>query len=789
MKTISRFSLLALAIMVLGLTPFSPSPRRGHRYQPPQIQLPPTLNPIPAQQRSARPDVPGLVVTDLNHGVTATDLVNALVGTGVTISNVTYTGNTRAAGLFTGGAAIIGFDGGIVLDSGSVQTLVDDLPCAGGVEGPNDCYEPVDANSTTFDLPGDSDLTLLSGFPTFDAAVLEFDFVPQFSVVQFQYVFASDEYSDYSNTPFNDVFAFFVNGVNCALVPGTTEPVSVNTINNGNDAGGDPTPHHPEFFIDNVRPTVTIDTQMDGLTPVFTCTANVSPGVSNHMKLAIADASDHVLDASAFLKAQSLVSSTVITTSLIGGGQSGPRITVLPGTVVTDTATLSGPNAAFATGTVNYKVFSDPNCGTLFADAGTKNVSNGQLPNSDPVLFNALGMYYWQASYSGDALNDPSSSACVEETVNVSNQIPSPTPTSTPTPTPTGTPSNVKISGKIFYCSDPLRGPVKDVMLTLTGAMSDSTLSELNGEYEFSSLPSGGSYEVTPNKTALAPGTHGINTIDIVATQRHFLNIGTPLAGCRLTAANVNGDSGVNTIDVVAIQRFYLGQSIGIANVGRYQFTPQSRSYEGIVSNQTDQDYDALIFGDVADPLVEPATGPSRPAAIFGPNTRDIAATITVVTVPRVPADRFATDGNSIVVTTTTLDPKHNLVGFQGDLTFDERVVNFEGNPVENTGLTVGNWNVAGNVLAGPGPIRTLRISGYSTDFKPLSGEGALFGLRINRPSKGTGTTLLLWASPPNNFIFIDADLNTHLPTIATPGGNGFPIPNVRPDALAYTKQ
>ena len=139
---------------------------------------------------------------------------------------------------------------------------------------------------------GDVDLSSLAGFPTFDATVLEFDFVPQNPTVQFRYVFSSEEYSDFSNTIFNDVFGFYVNGQNCALVPGTGEPVSVNTINNGNDNGGDTTPHHPELFIDNVRPSPSIDTEMDGLTVVLTCSANVNVGQQNHMKLATADASD-----------------------------------------------------------------------------------------------------------------------------------------------------------------------------------------------------------------------------------------------------------------------------------------------------------------------------------------------------------------------------------------------------------------------------------------------------------------------------------------------------------------
>lgn len=763
MKNISNVFVIALALVALALTPYSPSPRRVNRDRPPQIQLQPEVKRSPTQPTQ------GLVVNDLNHGVTPADLVNALVGSGVTISNVTYLGNTRAAGIFSGGLAILGFDSGIVLDSGAVQTLPEDFPCSAGVEGPNDCYEPLDANSTDFALSGDDNLTLLSGFPTFDAAVLEFDFVPQFSTVQFQYVFASDEYSDYSNTPFNDVFAFFVNGTNCALVPGTSEPVSINTINNGNDAGGDVTPHHPEFFIDNVRPAVTIDTQMDGLTVILTCTADVTPSASNHMKLAIADASDHILDAAAFLRAQSLISGTAITTSLIGGGHTGPMITVLPGTIVTDSAILSGANAGSATGTVSYKVFSDSNCTTLLADAGTKTVASGQVPDSDPVMFDVLGTYYWEASYSGDALNNPSSSRCGDEILTVSNQTPTPTPTPGLTPTPTPPPTGLQISGGIYYCSSPLLGPVPDVTITLTGTVSDMTLTERSGEYEFTHLPFGGSYDITPSKANRSPGSTGINTVDVVATQRHFLNVGIPLSGCPLMAADVNDDGSANTVDVIAIQRFFLGLSIGIANVGKYQFTPESRSYSDIFADQTDQDYEALIFGDVADPFAERPDAPSPAASTLGPSGNKVTLTVAAVSLPEVALDESPTNLVS-QVTTTAINAKDQLVGFQGDFTFDERAIHFESNPVHKAGLTDGNWSVAGNILDGPGPIRTLRVSAYSTNFEPLSGSGALFELRMTRVSETTQSTPLLWAAPPDDFIFIDANLNTLKPRGAAPG-------------------
>jgi hypothetical protein len=56
--------------------------------------------------------------------------------------------------------------------------------------------------------------------------------------------------------------------------------------------------------------------------------------------------------------------------------------------------------------------------------------------------------------------------------------------------------------------------------------------------------------------------------------------------------------------DVIAIQRFFLGLLAGIANTGQYQFTPASRTYPGAVSNQTAQNYDTLVFGDVASSFV-----------------------------------------------------------------------------------------------------------------------------------------------------------------------------------------
>ena len=147
----------------------------------------------------------------------------------------------------------------------------------------------------------------------------------------------------------------------------------------------------------------------------------------------------------------------------------------------------------------------------------------------------------------------------------------------------------------------------------------------------------------------------------------------------------------------------------------------------------------------------------------------EVPATVAAVALPEVAVDQSRSNFIA-AVRTSEIDATNKLVGFQGDFTFDERVVTFQSQPVPNAGLTGGNWNVSGNVLPGAGPIRTLRISAFSNDFTPLSGSGTLFDLKMTRVSKAAQGTQLIWAAPPDQFIFIDADLNTQRAGNAAPG-------------------
>ncbi|MBL4583685.1 MAG: choice-of-anchor L domain-containing protein [Pseudomonadales bacterium] len=233
----------------------------------------------------------GLVVEETSDAHT---LVSSLLGANIEVSNVTLTSSSNSAGMFTGGDGIIGFESGIVLSSGRSSYVI----------GPNTS----DARTQVNYQLGDTDLNnLIPGYTTYDGTVLEFDFVPNNGVISFQYVFSSEEYNEWVNSSYNDVFGFFLDGVNIATLPGTNMTVSINNINGGNPYGTNVS--NPQYFINNDVSDGGgyINTEMDGMTVVLSVQANVTAGQIHHLKLAIADAGDQILDSNVFIKAGSFI--------------------------------------------------------------------------------------------------------------------------------------------------------------------------------------------------------------------------------------------------------------------------------------------------------------------------------------------------------------------------------------------------------------------------------------------------------------------------------------------------
>lgn len=244
---------------------------------------------------------------------TAQALVSMLAGEGVTTLNEQISCPGSANGKFVvTGTNTLGIDSGIVLSSGHVNQGIN------SVIGPNN--GGAGPSSTTNGANFDPHLQTIN--PTVrDVCYIEFDFIPVGDSIKFDYVFTSSEYISFSCSSFNDAFGFFISGPgitnfeNIALVPGTNIPVAVNSttgLSTGimctNMGPGSP---FAQYYNDNTNgPTISFG----GFTDVFTAVASVQACDTYHLKLAISDASDQILDTGVFLKAGSLSSIGISTT-------------------------------------------------------------------------------------------------------------------------------------------------------------------------------------------------------------------------------------------------------------------------------------------------------------------------------------------------------------------------------------------------------------------------------------------------------------------------------------------
>lgn len=253
---------------------------------------------------------------------------NVLLGGGVNVSNITYTGSANAIGYFDGSNCNVGLNSGIVLTTGTVLAV-------DGPHGPNNQA----GAGTDNGQPGDPLLATVTGNQSHNAAKLEFDFVPQSDSVSFNYVFGSEEYLEFVNAGVNDAFGFFISGPNpsggnyvnenIALVPGTTTPITIDNVNSTVNSS---------YYIDNgdgsTAPQNSSNTyiQYDGLTTVLKAEAHLTCGETYHIVIVISDIGDGVLDSGVFLEAGSFTSPGVdISSELVFQGAVGNDSTLLEG--------------------------------------------------------------------------------------------------------------------------------------------------------------------------------------------------------------------------------------------------------------------------------------------------------------------------------------------------------------------------------------------------------------------------------------------------------------------------
>lgn len=230
-----------------------------------------------------------LPISTVREGTTAIDMAEMIFGAGVTVTGATYYGDIDSTGTYSGGdthtPGVTPSDTGVILSTGDAESFTNSRGQAN---------RSANTSTNTSGINNNSQLNAAAGTNTYDAAVLDVDFIPDSSVMTMQFVFSSEEYPEFQNSVYQDFVGVWVNGT---LVPldvgdGDTDPGNINTTNNIN------------MFVDNQNGDY--NTEMDGFTITMTLTMVVNPDVVNSIRIAIADVSDSNYDSNLLIAANSV---------------------------------------------------------------------------------------------------------------------------------------------------------------------------------------------------------------------------------------------------------------------------------------------------------------------------------------------------------------------------------------------------------------------------------------------------------------------------------------------------
>lgn len=246
-------------------------------------------------------------------GLSIQNLVeDTLINGCIQVSNVTVN-SSGAYGYFNQNGSQFPFESGIIIASGNISNA----------QGPNTSG----SLGNSLGSGSDPDLAAIaSGYTINDATVVQFDFIPATDTVIFNYIFGSEEFPEYANSSFNDVFGFFLSGpgingpytnnaINIAILP-NSQPVTIDNVHNYDYYTAYPT--SGSTSAGSYYGAV----QYDGNTIVLQAFALVQACETYHIKLAVGDAGDSAYDSGVFFEAGSFVSGesiSVVNSAQVGG--------------------------------------------------------------------------------------------------------------------------------------------------------------------------------------------------------------------------------------------------------------------------------------------------------------------------------------------------------------------------------------------------------------------------------------------------------------------------------------
>lgn len=226
-----------------------------------------------------------------NTNASALAMANEIFGSGVTVTGASYSGDNNSSAIYSNGDALspdaTPGDTGVILSTGRANQFTRN----------NGDPNRSTANSTnTSGVNNDSDFNTAAGTNTYDASFLEVDFTSATAgFMTMQFIFASEEYPEYTNSLYQDMVGVWINGsqVDLSIGDGDADPGNLNGTDNSN------------LFIDNTGDDY--NTEMDGFTVTMTMTIPIVAG-TNSIKIGIADVSDSSYDSNLLIAGGSIQS-------------------------------------------------------------------------------------------------------------------------------------------------------------------------------------------------------------------------------------------------------------------------------------------------------------------------------------------------------------------------------------------------------------------------------------------------------------------------------------------------
>jgi hypothetical protein len=286
------------------------------------------------------------------------------------------------------------------------------------------------------------------------------------------------------------------------------------------------------------------------------------------------------------------------------------------------------------------------------------------------------------------------------------------------------------ISGTISYCIDQTKKIPNAAVATTSGSPSDATTTNASGFYQLHNL-GGGPYTVASSKTG---AVSGISAFDAALVAQYVAGIATPTS-CQQLAGDASNNGALSAFDAAFIAQTVAGISNpGIA--GTWKFIPSSRSYPTLSGNLTNQNYDAVLVGDVS--------GNWTPAGPEGPPKGPIAAPnaplVNVsVSLPTMVSGGAATVMVPVIVGDTT---GQGIIAYDFTFTFNTSVLQLQPTPFSTTGTLSNTWNITPNTTI-PGQIHIVAFNTVA-----LSGSGTLIKINFNVVGALAATTPLTWQPP-----------------------------------------